>query len=166
MPFQKNDKKDEIDQMSEVDLAQRQLIESHALVSKPVSDLLTRMLRANKKMFVFEGIAKDPGFMQIQIPGDNNKVFQIKMEIVPKTYVVNLEQFKKATNYENILRNLSKFFKYCQDIFQILVKNIEREYPAVLDWKLQVDESNSTMFIDPDHSKRIGFIITQVNLKK
>lgn len=165
MPFQKNDKKDEIDQMAEVDLTQRQLIESHALVSKPVSDLLTRMLRANKKSFVFDGIAKDPGFMQIQITGDNKRVFQVKMELVPKDYVLNLEQFKNAANYDNILRNLSKFFKYCQDIFQILVKSIEHDYPDVLDWKLQIDESNSSMYIDPDHSKRIGFNIKQVTLK-
>lgn len=165
MPFQKNEKKDEIDQMAEVDLVQRQLIESHALVSKPVSDLLTRMLRANKKMFVFEGIAKEPGFMQIQIPGDEKRVFQIKMELVSKDYVLDLEQFKKASNYDGILRNLSKFFKYCQDIFQILVKNVEREYPDVLDWKLQLDESNSTMYIDSNHSKRIGFNVKQVTLK-
>jgi len=165
MPFKKNESKDEIDQMAEVDLVQRQLIEAHALVSKPVSDLLTRMLRANKKMFVFEGIAKEPGFMQIQIPGNEKRVFQIKMELVSKDYVLDLEQFKRASNFEGILQNLSKFFKYCQDIFQILVKNIEREYPDVLDWKLQLDESNSTMYIDPDHSKRIGFNVKQVNLK-
>jgi hypothetical protein len=162
MPFALNDKKDEIDETMVVDAPRRVLIEAHAVASKPVSDLFQRALRADKKAFTFDGVAKQSGYMQIQAPGDNKHIYQIGLELVPKDHNVNLERFKNAKNFEQITVYLSKFFKHAETLFDMLKKAVEVEYPDVLDWKLNIDESNSTMYIDPDHSKRVGIVIHQI----
>ena len=166
MPFTKNDKEDEIDEVMKEDVPRRALIEAHALVSKPVTDLFQRTLRANKQAFTFDGVAKQSGYMQIQIPGDKRFIYKIGMELVPKDHNLDLSQFKNAKNFESITVSMSKFFKYAESIFEMLQGNVKKDCPMVMDWKLQIDNSNSTMYIDPSHSKRIGFTVQPIAVKQ
>lgn len=162
MPFSTNEKKDEIDDTMERDAPQRALLEAHAVASKPITDLFQRALRAKKKAFTFEGVAKQSGYMQIQAPGDNDHIYQIGLELVPKDHDVDLKRFKDAKNFDQITVNLSKFFKHSETLFDMLKKTVQKDYPDVLDWELKIDESNSTMYIDPDHSKRVGIVVHQI----
>jgi len=158
MGFSKSGEKDEIDVQSDVDKKQRVLIEAHAVASKPVSELILRALRANKQNFQFQGIADKAGYMEVR---SNNKLYRVSVDIVKSDYMIDMTPFEQAKNKEYLLLQLSKFHSYCDTIFKVLMETVSKQYPESLNWKLTLDKNNSTLYIDPTHTRRIGFVIQQ-----
>lgn len=158
MPFERTEEPDEIDDQAERDNKHRAVVEAPGLCGKVVADLFRRMLATKGKKYKFENLPKDSGYMEVRI-GDF--IYRIGLAIVPQNAHLDLEELKGAKNYELFLKHLSKFFLYSEMIFDVYKSKIRRDFPDVLDWKMQVDHQTSTMFIDPDYPKRIGFMITK-----
>lgn len=156
MGFSKNGEKDEIDTQSDADNKQRVIIEAHAVCSKPVSELILRMLRSKKQAYSFQGIADKSAYMDIK---SNGKQYRLFVDLVSKDYIINMEPFEKARNKEYLFMQMGKMILYAETIFKILMANVSKNYPESIDWKLQLDKERSTMYIDVDHSKRIGFVV-------
>lgn len=160
MGFSKNGTKDEIDIQSTDDAKERVLIEAHAVASKPVSELILRMLRANKQKFEFHGISSKSGYMDVT---SNGKMYRVSIDLVKSDYVLDMAPFEKVKNKDYLLHQLGKFAIYCETIFKILMETVTKQYPSSLSWKLTLDKDTSTMYIDKDHSKRVGFVIHTLN---
>lgn len=160
MGFTKSGEKDEIDTQSELDKQQRVILEAHAVASRPVSELILRTLRANKHSFHFEGIADKSGYMEVKSNGKNYKVY---IDIVKADYMIDMAPFELAKNKDYLLIQLSKFMLYCETIFKVLMETVSKQFPDSIGWKLTLDRERSTMYIDPTHQKRIGFVIQSLN---
>lgn len=165
MPFVKNNKKDEISVMHDEDQHRRKMIEAHAVASKAVSTLMIRTLLSNNIKYRFDGIADKAGFIQIKVPKNDKRetaYYSIHLDIVPKDYQVDLSIFRDSENYSQVLIQLAKMQAYSDTIYGLLKSTVERDYLLVKDWKLTFDKDTSTFYIDPEHSKRIGFVITKL----
>ena len=160
MGFTKNGQKDEIEIQSADDAKERVLIEAHAVASKPVSELILRALRANNKKFEFHGISGKSGYMDVTT---NGKMYRIAIDIVKSDYALDMTPFETAKNKDYLLVQLGKFALYCQTIFKILMETVNKQYPDAMTWKLTLDEKRSTMYIDPSHTKRVGFVVQTLN---
>lgn len=156
MGFSKSGEKDEIEIQSEQDKKQRVLIEAHAVASSPVSELILRTLRANNKRFQFQGIADKPGYMEVT---SNGKMYRVYVDIVKSDYMLDMTPFEHAKNKDYLLLQLSKFMLYCETIFKVLMETVVKDFPEFTNWKLNLDKEKSTMYISPEHTKRIGFVI-------
>ncbi len=160
MGFSKNGTKDEIDIRNADDAKERVLIEAHAVASKPVSELILRMLRANKQKFEFQGIATKSGYMDVT---SNGKMYRIIIDLVKSDYALDMAPFEKVKNKDYLLHQLGKFAIYCETIYKILMETVVKQYPSALSWKLTLDKETSTLYIDKEHSRRIGFVIHTLN---
>lgn len=165
MGFTKNENPDEIDNCSQQDAAATVYQEAHALVSKQVAELFKRELRSIKKMYIFEKIAEKAGYMEVWSP-DRKKIHRISLGLVDRNHKMNLdESLENAKNYESLLKHLSKFFKYCEIVFNILKDVCDESVPEVKNWKLNIDDSNSTLYITESKQLRIGFVVQTINAK-
>lgn len=165
MPFQTTAKTDEIILATREFAKHQSLIEAHALACKAVADLFIRALRSNNKPYKFDNIPPEPGYMNITLPNDSTHLYQVRLELVKKDHNIDLKYLKNAQNYDVLVKQFGKMMVYANTIFEILQKNVQKSYPDVMKWKLNVDESNSTMYIEKDHSKRVGFTIKKVKKK-
>lgn len=162
MPFETTAKTDEIILATQEFAKHQSLIEAHALACKAVSDLFIRALRADNKPYKFDNVPPEPGYMNITLPNDSKHVYEVRLELVKKDHNIDLMYLKNAQNYDVLIKQFGKIMVYANTIFEILQKNVEKSYSEVMRWKLTVDESNSTMYIDKSHSKRVGFTIKKV----